>query len=419
MDSDRLFYSRLFLATFIKPRPLDKVPPVPDFLDKPDWNTALGERVENISTKFINEKLIITADTKAHLHYKYKNAEDVLQGKLKALGLPVSGTLDDMIASYLKTENAASEKFEGVDVVYQLSANGEEIVREGIRSSHWFRMMVSAVITGIIGNRADSVLVESFRSLLKEFQGDRTSDEGDSESLPKQYIERLPGGVKLEMVLIPGGSFMMGSKRFDNEQPFHKVRLKPFYMGKYQVTQAEWKAVMKRNPSQFMGDDLPVENVTWDEVQEFCKKLSRNTDRAYRLPSEAEWEYAARAGSEGDFCFGDDESLLGDYAWYGESNGQTHPVGSKKPNKWGLYDVHGNVLEWCEDGYHGNYDRAPDDGKPWESSVLAAARVVRGGSWRLNAVYCRSAYRDWNTPGVRYNGVGFRLSRTLHSALLP
>jgi formylglycine-generating enzyme required for sulfatase activity len=292
-----------------------------------------------------------------------------------------------------------SERFEGVDVLYQLSANGEEIVREGISSSHWFRMMVSSVITGIIGNRADYALVESYRSLLKEFRGDPAIDEVELKSLPKQYIERLPGGINLEMVLIPGGSFRMGSKSYKREQPIHKVSLKPFYMGKYQVTQAEWKAVMKRNPSKFKGDDLPVETVTWDEVQEFCKKLSRNTGRVYRLPSEAEWEYAARAGSMGDFCFGDDESLLSDYAWYGELSGQTHPVGSKKPNKWGLYDVHGNVWEWCEDEYHDNYDRAPDDGRAWETSVKAAARVFRGGSWYDGAVDCRSACRYWYAPG--------------------
>ena len=207
----------------------------------------------------------------------------------------------------------------------------------------------------------------------------------------ENFTEDIPGGVKLEMVAIPGGSFMMGSDKFDDEKPIHKVAVKPFHMGKYEVTQAQWKAVMGNNPSKFKGDDLPVETVSWNDAQEFCKKLSRMTGKKYRLPTEAEWEYACRAGSTGKYCFGDDESLLKDYAWYSKnSDGRTHPVGQKKPNAWGLYDMHGNVWEWCEDGY---------DEKPG----------LRGGSWDYDGGFCRSAYRDPYEPGFRDIAFGFRV----------
>ena len=196
------------------------------------------------------------------------------------------------------------------------------------------------------------------------------------------FTESLPDGVNLEMVSIPGGSFMMGSNTFEDTQPIHKVTIKPFYIGKYQVTQAQWKAVMNGNPSGFTGDSLPVETVSWYDTQEFCKELSRITGREYRLPSEAEWEYAARAGSKSDYCFDDDEISLGEYAWYEQnSDGKTHPVGMRKPNYWGLYDVQGNVWEWCADIWHDNYEGAPIDGSSWIKGGKGDSRPIRGGSW--------------------------------------
>ncbi|MEA3324727.1 MAG: formylglycine-generating enzyme family protein [Euryarchaeota archaeon] len=224
----------------------------------------------------------------------------------------------------------------------------------------------------------------------------------------------------MKFTLIPAGEFMMGSEDgFDDEKPVHKVRIgKPFYLGTYPVTQAEWKAVMGNNPSHFKGDDLPVESVSWDDVQEFIKKLNEKegTDK-YRLPSEAEWEYACRAGTNTRYSFGDSESKLGDYAWYDYNSGsKTHPVGKKKPNPGGLYDMHGNVWEWVQDRWHSNYDGAPTDGSAWESGD-GAHRVLRGGSWGGNARYCRSAdrrhddpgYRNSNDPGYRRDYLGFRL----------
>ncbi len=229
---------------------------------------------------------------------------------------------------------------------------------------------------------------------------------------PSNFTEDL-NGVKLEMIYIPGGEFTMGSNDYDYEKPPHRVKLSPFFIGKYPVTQAQWKAVMGDNPSNWKGDDLPVEYVSWDDTVKFCKAISKRTGETYRLPTEAEWEYACRAGSTTKYCFGDDENLLGEYAWYYEnSEGKTHPAGQKKPNAWGLYDMHGNVWEWCEDDWHGRYNGAPVDGSAWvDISKRASFRVYRGGSWGNYAEDCRSAIRNRNSPDIRVRGLGFRLSR--------
>jgi len=217
----------------------------------------------------------------------------------------------------------------------------------------------------------------------------------------------IPQPIKLEMVYIPGGEFTMGSHDYDGEKPPHRVRVSPFAIGKYPVTQAQWKAVMGENPSRFKGDDLPVETVSWEDAVEFCERLSHATGRKYRLPSEAEWEYACRAGSTTKYGFDGDEKQLGDYAWYYEdSDSKTHPVGQKKPNAWGLYDMHGNVWEWCEDWY-GHYPSAEATDPTGFSS--GSGRVFRGGGWNNGAVSCRSAYRYGVAPGSRGGNLGFRL----------
>jgi len=222
--------------------------------------------------------------------------------------------------------------------------------------------------------------------------------------------------IGMKLIHIPTGEFMMGSSDEDNdEKPVHKVTIsKPFYLGTYPVTQREWKAVMGSNPSFFTGDDLPVESVSWDDVQEFIRKLNEKEGEAkYRLPSEAEWEYACRAGTTTKYCFGDSESKLGEYAWYGNnSDGKTHPVGKLKPNAWGLYDMHGNVWEWIRDKWHSNYDGAPTDGSAWESGD-GSSRVYRGGGWYYYAGNCRSAYRYEYEPGHRHLYLGFRLLQDL------
>jgi formylglycine-generating enzyme required for sulfatase activity len=216
--------------------------------------------------------------------------------------------------------------------------------------------------------------------------------------------------VQIEFVRIPAEEFMMGSENGNsNERPVHQVRIsRDFEMGKYQVTQAQWEAVMGNNPSNFKGADRPVETVSWDDAQEFIKKLNeKDSSYDYRLPTEAEWEYAARAGSTGDYA-GDLDAM----AWYGDNSGsKTHPVGQKQPNAWGLYDMHGNVWEWVQDEWHSDYKGAPTDGSAWEDSS-GSDRVSRGGSWGITGQYCRSAIRDGPPPDDRHRFLGFRLVRT-------
>ncbi len=213
----------------------------------------------------------------------------------------------------------------------------------------------------------------------------------------------LTGGVTMELVRIPGGTFQMGTDSTDypwleHSRPVHSVAISSdFYIGRYEVTQAQWQAVMGSNPSYFSGSgDLPVEQVSWNDAVAFCNALSGITGYDIRLPSEAEWEYACRAGTTTDYSFGDDVADLGDYAWYsGNSGDTTHEVGTKLPNSWGLYDLHGNVWEWCADVWHNNYAGAPSDGGAWTTGGDPTHRVQRGGSWLNfgNPYYLRSAER--------------------------
>jgi formylglycine-generating enzyme required for sulfatase activity len=232
----------------------------------------------------------------------------------------------------------------------------------------------------------------------------------DTKEPPKELAVDLGGGVKMEMVLIPAGSFLMGDAV---AKPVHKVRItKPFYLGKYEVTQEQWEAVMGNSPSRSREDKRPVEQITWDDCQEFIEKLNAKTGGQggkFVLPTEAQWEYACRAGSTGKFCFGDDEKQLGEYAWYGENSaGKTHPVGEKKPNTFGLHDMHGNVWEWCQDRY-GEYgaEAVRDPSGPTTGSF----RVIRGGSWDDRGRHCQSACRYDLVPGFRYYDMGVRVAR--------
>ncbi len=248
-----------------------------------------------------------------------------------------------------------------------------------------------------------------------------------------RFIEDLGNGVELEMVAIPKGSFLMGSpnnelERRSSESPQHRVMVKSFLMGKYPVTQAQWQALAalppvntdKPNPSRFKGASRPVERVSWYDAVEFCARLSRKTGRQYRLPSEAEWEYACRAGTTTPFHFGetittDLANYDGDYTYgsgsKGKSPGETTPVGSfKVANAFGLYDMHGNVWEWCADHWHGNYEGAPTDGSAWVNENDNRSRLLRGGSWDDIPVFCRSAYRgDYDPGGSLIDFFGFRV----------
>ncbi|MHC4208007.1 MAG: formylglycine-generating enzyme family protein, partial [Planctomycetota bacterium] len=212
------------------------------------------------------------------------------------------------------------------------------------------------------------------------------------------------------MVRLEVGKFARGSKESDDEQPIREVKLDGFEIGAMPVTQAQYLAIMGENPSLFTGDDLPVESVSWKDAMDFCRKLSKKTGRQYTLPSEAQWEYACRAGSSGRYGFGDDASQLDQYAWYTtNSKDSTHPVGRKKPNDWGLYDMHGNVWEWCLDHSHDNYDGAPCDGSAWQDLDAVSPRVFRGSSWSDSAESCRCSSRSGSYPGYRGENVGFRV----------
>jgi formylglycine-generating enzyme required for sulfatase activity len=221
--------------------------------------------------------------------------------------------------------------------------------------------------------------------------------------------------LNLEFVSIHPGVFPMGSTVFDDEQPVHDIRIsRPFYLGKYPVTQAQWEAVMGTNMSYFQGHPRRlVENVSWEEAQAFIERLNDvEGHRQYRLPTEAEWEYAARAGSTTDYYFGGDVNRLHHYAWRASnSGGQTHLVGQRKPNPWGLYDIHGNVWEWVQDWYDDTYDEEGCKQAPQGAST-SVYRVVRGGSWD-KAGDCRSASRNVEVPSSRNPTIGFRLLRQL------
>ena len=236
----------------------------------------------------------------------------------------------------------------------------------------------------------------------------------------------LDNSIAMKFRLIPAGEFTMGSPDSDSgarstEKPQHRVRItKPFYLGTTEVTQGQYEKVMGKNPSNFKesGPDASVESVSWDDAQEFCRKLSELAEekmagRRYRLPTEAEWEYACRADSKTKLCCGDDDSRLGDYAWYSKnSNLKTHEVGQKKPNAWGLYDMHGNTWEWCADRFGSKYyANSPTDDPTGPSAC--SYRVLRGGSWYRNARSCRSASRNARAPDFRFFNIGFRVALVL------
>ncbi len=260
-----------------------------------------------------------------------------------------------------------------------------------------------------------------FKTVQVDERGQITQREARS---AEQFIEDLGNSITLEMVDIPGGEFWMGAadgeeEALSSEYPHHRVQVPEFCVGKYALTQAQYEAVMGENPSNFKGENRPVEQVSWNDAQEFCKKLSERTGREYRLPSEAEWEYACRAGTTTPFYFGetitpDLVNYDGNYTYGKSSKGkyreQTTEVGSFPPNAFGLYDMHGNVWEWCADKWHDNYEKAPTDGSTWitfdDSKEL---HILRGGSWNFNPRNCRSAQRVGNVPDDFNFFTGFRV----------
>jgi|688.fasta_scaffold06594_17 formylglycine-generating enzyme required for sulfatase activity len=253
------------------------------------------------------------------------------------------------------------------------------------------------------------------------------------DQLQAQTPKEITNSIGMKLVLIPKGTFMMGSPeseegRDKNDETQHEVTIsKDYYLGVYEVTQAQYEKMMGKNPSYFQGAkvgnenaNLPVEKISWDDAVEFCKKLSdlpeeKKVGRVYRLPTEAEWEYACRAGSKTAYSFDDEEGLLPEYGWFKRnSSDRTHTVGLLEPNAWGLYDMHGNVWEWCSDWYVEYPQGAVSDPTgPKEGSD----RVIRGGGWNSGAADCRSAYRGGSTPGDRFYSLGFRLALSSQSGI--
>jgi formylglycine-generating enzyme required for sulfatase activity len=257
------------------------------------------------------------------------------------------------------------------------------------------------------------------------------------------FTENLGNNIDLTMVLIPPGHFWMGSpstelERRENEGPQHRVTIaQPFFMGQHPVTQAQWRQVSKMpqikrpfpvNSAHFKGDKLPIEDISWLAAEEFCLRLSANTPHAYRLPTEAEWEYACRAGTTTPFHFGQtidtelanyigtdykEANSSGDYGRGipGEYRKKTTPVGTFSANNFGLYDMHGNVWEWCLDHYHDSYEGAPVDGSAWVNSTAKenSPRILRGGSWVNDPDRCRSAYRFGDDTDLHDFNCGFRV----------
>jgi formylglycine-generating enzyme required for sulfatase activity/predicted ATPase len=307
---------------------------------------------------------------------------------------------------------------------------GEDLVRNAIAA---FSSREAFKDVQSLGQESDELKCFEFASVTVNHRGEEIKRE------PKQtqyFTESLPNDVLLDMVAIPGGTFMMGSpepEEYNSEKPQHEVTVQPFFMGKYPVTQAQWKAVaalsrvnrdLKPEPSHFKEDNRPVEGVSWYDAVEFCDRLSQFTGKQCRLPTEAEWEYAARAGTTTPFHFG--ETMTSELANYnanytygagvtGIYQEQTTPVGSfGVANAFGLYDMHGNVWEWCLDDWHKNYQGAPTDGSPWFDDndniyQKQGNAVLRGGSWVSIPKYCRSAFRNSISRGNPYYFFGFRV----------
>ena len=277
------------------------------------------------------------------------------------------------------------------------------------------------------GELYDNVCKFLGKTSLPEAENERKAREESARFKDKTFTVN---GVSFEMVAVNGGTFTMGatpeqgSDAYDWEKPTHSVTLGDYHIGKFEVTQELWEAVMGSNPSYFKGSKLPVEQVNWDDCQTFIRKLNSLTGKNFRLPTEAEWEYAARGGNRSRGYKYSGSNSINDVAWFWENSGdrvlpgewdydkitknncKTHPVGTKSPNELGIYDMSGNVWEWCQDRY-GSYSSGSQTNPQGASS--GSGRVLRGGSWDSSARLCRVSIRDGYAPDDRYNGIGFRL----------
>ncbi|UKO97542.1 SUMF1/EgtB/PvdO family nonheme iron enzyme [Nostoc sp. UHCC 0870] len=356
---------------------------------------------------------------------QYATLADISTLKIDAYQAKEEGNLDLAEQLWIRVLAAASGQdtdairaIKKIAIERELLGRGETPVTSSSKSNYTSGNSGKGVST--VEPPVPTVSTFQFEVVTVNAQGKITNRQNHT---AKYFAEDLGNGIKLDMVQIPGGTFMMGSptkeaERLDRESPQRQVTVPGFFMGKYAVTQEQYQAIMGTNPARFKGEKRPVEKVSWDDAVEFCKKLSQKTGKTYRLPSEAEWEYACRAETTTPFYFG--ETITPDLVNYdgnypygsapkGEYREQTTNVGKFPPNSFGLYDMCGNIWEWCEDVYNDSYQGAPTDGSAWLTGSDNNTKLLRGGSWNNNARNCRSANRNRNARANRNNNVGFRV----------
>lgn len=343
----------------------------------------------------------MTYKLRADVYYKLGEYEKALSDYDQSIALGLSSAIEkrslvqgvwDEVQRRNKAENKQQEERQRlVEEAQAFKDSGDIYYSQGDyeQALENYNRAISLGLTTIIEKR-DRVQGEKEELHRQKEQKQRQLEKAKAfDLLP---IEDLGKGILLELVAVPSGSYNMGSGSYDNRGEWQQVNLSAYYIGKHQITQAQYEAIMGNNPSTFSGANLPVESVSWNDAVAFCQKLSKKTGMQYRLPSEAEWEFACQAGSTTDYCFGNDYNQLANYAWFSpNSRDITHIVGQKKPNAWGLFDMYGNVWEWCQDHYS------------------SASRVTRGGSFLSIAWSCRSAYRGNNQPDDRHKDLGFRV----------
>jgi len=343
---------------------------------------------------------------------------------LTMLALGADAELKSAALEDLRGGGGAAEKQLAIGYLWWDLAEKEAVLakeRFQERAAEWYAVALPN-LTGLAKAKAAKRLLEVYPDYVHGTMRATMSATEPAGRVP-EVPAALTNSIGMKFVLIPPGEFLMGSPPGDSdaqaeEKPQHKVEIsKAFYLGVTEVTQEQYERVMGENPSKFKGDpQRPVEQVSWDDAVAFCRKLSEKEGRTYRLPTEAEWEYACRAGSQTKWSFGDDASALKDYAWSGDNaGGTTHAVAQNKPNAWGLYDMHGNVWEWCQDRYASEEYRrfasqaAVDPRDPDEATV----RVLRGGSWRDIGRNCRSGCRNRAGPEARSLAFAFRVARSV------
>jgi formylglycine-generating enzyme required for sulfatase activity len=427
--ADRIEDLGLWMASYIKYRIQ---------VDKRLRAQILGEPTEWIALAWLKRNDRTTNEIKQYFRELIRKSdylEDIIRWS------SMDGNKPDMLTDTGLSPLEQSDLMAAIDDL--LSKDNESIEFDRIRTSiakAGFPLLQSKTIeyatisfeeTAI--NSGDALYPCEFETVQVNKRGDIVERE-QYRSLA--FREPLAPEIGLEMVAIPSSKFMMGSPesehdRYDDESPQHQVIVSPFFIGKYPITQAQWGAIantpeiqqkLNPDPSYFKGDNLPVENVSWKDAIEFCQRLSRQTGRDYRLPTEAEWEYACRAGTNTPFYFG--KTITGKLANYDsgitylqerkvKSTGETTSVGVFPPNQFGLYDMHGNVWEWCLDHWHGNYQGAPTDGSAWLSRDTNN-HLRRGGSWLNSPRDCHFATRVGDHSVNRDGNIGFRVVCEIH-----